>query len=68
MRYYRSKLGEVKSYAEWEKWTDDFFATLPKFNTKQMMHANCPKPDDWFERITKILKLEEVEVEAYEHE
>ncbi len=52
---YRSAIGEVRTYEEWDKES----AKLHKLLDSDADHP-CPRPADWFERWTKILKLEEL--------
>lgn len=51
--YYRSKQGDVKSYDEWRRWAVTFYEGLLENDYRHL-------PEDWFIRITKVLKLEEV--------
>lgn len=48
-----SKTGEKKSYNDWKIWAIDFYQSLQEKGYTEL-------PDNWFERATKVLKLEEV--------
>lgn len=61
---YKSKLGEILSYEQWARWADEFYEALPKAwvvvdGKKTLVHIK--KPDDWFKRVSKVLKLEKIE-------
>lgn len=51
-RLYRSNLGEVKTYEAWEKWAVSFYASLEEKSFTEL-------PNNWFQRLTRVLKLEE---------
>ena len=62
MRYYKSKIGEVRSEASWKYELDSFWRTVPLADRE----GHFPKPDDAWERYTKILGLVEVDHEEAE--
>ncbi len=50
-RRYISKMGEEKNYSEWKKWAIDFYKGLGEVGYTEL-------PNNWFERISRVLKLE----------
>ncbi len=52
--YYRSKIGEVKTYEQWREWAIGFYEGLVE-------EGHIDLPDDWMKRLTRVLKLEIVE-------
>ncbi len=50
--YYRSKMGEVKTYDQWREWARRFYNGLEEKSYKEL-------PDDWFKRVSNVLMLEE---------
>lgn len=61
---YRSKIGDVMSYEDWEKWADSYYSSLPKMSVgvgRNKKLIEIKKPADWFKRVSKVLKLEEIE-------
>lgn len=60
-RLYRSGLGEVKTYEAWKQWAISFYTSLEEKEFADL-------PDNWFKRITKVLKLEDAEIaDRYEY-
>jgi hypothetical protein len=53
--YYRSKIGEVKSLEDWERWAKDFYQDAYREDYQGL-------PSDWMAKITKVLKLEQLEL------
>lgn len=51
---YKSKLGEVKTKQEWLLWGEDFYNKICHYETR------VKRPKNIWERIVKVLKLEEV--------
>lgn len=64
---YRSKIGDVKTYKEWKIDAERYYSSLPFVNLGGRFKFSFDNslPADWFERYTRILKLEEVTEEEY---
>jgi hypothetical protein len=58
----RSKIGEVMSEQEWRAWVDNFWDWAEKEHHPLVVFK---RPKDYFERIVKILGLEEVSSFSY---
>lgn len=52
-KVYVSLRGEAKSYEQWKVWAISFYDGL-----EDKQHSVLP--DNWFDRLSKVLKLEEV--------
>lgn len=51
MKLYQSKVYEIRTYEGWRAWYETFYASSTE--------DGSAIPKDWFERVTKVLKLEE---------
>lgn len=66
MKLYRNKMtGEVRNYVGWRAWADIFYASLVYDemgrDVATIKTLDKFRPDDWWERIQKTLRLEELE-------
>ncbi len=64
--YRNTMTGETRSYEGWKQWAERFYAELTYDEMGRdvavVKHINVTMPNDWFKRVTKVLRLEEVEV------
>ncbi len=52
---YRSAIGEIRTYEGWEQEAIKLHKLLDSDQD-----CPCPRPADWWERWTRVLKLEQV--------
>lgn len=62
--YRNTMTGEVRNYEGWKQWAQSFYNSLSYDehgrDTYTVKHLNILMPKDWWVRVQKVLKLEEV--------
>jgi hypothetical protein len=62
--YKNTMTGEVRSYEGWKLWAENFYSSLTHDemgrDVSVVKSINVAMPSDWFQRVSKVLRLEEV--------
>lgn len=60
IQMYRSRTGEVGNKAHWKLWAEKFYDSLSYDEFDRRVKCEIVMPEDWWPRITKVLRLEAI--------